>query len=213
MDAQEVLRAARSGAAPSSWSVLPLQRDWVLRSVLRWAVVAVLAFLIFVPVLLTTVPDNYAKGTGSVVITTLLLLLTASAAFGSAGVALYDLWRLKRAGDFLIVITPDEFVQAAPGKVVHVPMENIECVTLRGLRTPVQESVEDVRALSQANPLTRLVRPARPRQTKQSPSLAFLDMRTDSEVLVARDEAHGDLFSLSRLLEINSDAKRRSRTR
>lgn len=213
MDAQEVLGMARSGAAPSSWSVLPLQRDWVLRSVLRWAGVAVLAFLIFVPVLLTTVPDNYTKGTGSALITSLLLLLLASAAFGSAGVALYDLWRLRRAADFLIVITPDDFVQAAPRKVVHVPMEHIESVTLRGVRMPVRESSEDLRALSQESPLTRFTRPPRPHQAKQSPSLAFLDTRTDSEVLVARDEAHGDLLSLSRLLEINSDAKRRSRIR
>lgn len=213
MDAQGVLTTARSGAAPSTWSVLPLRRDWLQQSVLRWAVVAVLAFAMFVPVLLITIPDNFTKGTGSIVITSLLLLLLASAAFGSAGVAIYDLWRLTRAADFLIVITPDDFVKAAPGKVIHVPMEHIESVTLRGVQAPVQESFADLQALAQTSPLTRFMRSPRPRQPKQQPSLAFLDTRTNAEVLVARDEAHGDLFSLSRLLEINSDAKRRSRTR
>ncbi len=212
MDAHEVLETVRSGAAPSTWSVLPLRRDWLLRSVLQWAVIAVLTFALFVPVVVVTVPENFTHGVVGAVITTLLLGILGVAAFGSAGVALYDLWRLNHMADYLIVITPDDFVKAGPRSVIHVPMEHVDYITLRGAKTSADESFQDVNSINQANPYSRLIHMPRPRQPKQAPSLAFLDTRTNQEVLVARDEAHGDLFSLNRLLEINSEAKRRSRT-
>lgn len=212
MDAHEVLETVRSGAAPSTWSVLPLRRDWLLRSVLQWAVVAVLTFALFVPALVITVPDNFTRGAVGAVITALLLVTLGAAAFGSAGVALYDLWRLSHMDDYLIVITPDDFVRAAPRGVVHVPIADIDYITVHGATPPVEQGMQDVRSMNQTNAYSRLIHAPRPRQPRQAPSLAFLDTRTNTAVIVARDAAYGDLYSMSRLLEINSEAKRRSRT-
>jgi hypothetical protein len=141
-----------------------------------------------------------------------LLLSLGAVAVGGAVIAIYDLRRLQRAEQYLIVITPDDYVKAEPGRVTHVPMEHIAYVTLRGVRIPGEESrgqLEEAEAMRTGRFNRNAPRP--PRGKQGAPSLAFVDTRDDSEVLVATDDAHADLPSLQHLLQIHSDAKQRTR--
>jgi hypothetical protein len=213
MNADDVLARARSGLAPDHWSVLPLRREVVRRSVRNWSALAVVGFALFIPAAITTIPHNYALGGFSVCATTFLLLALGAVAVGGAGIAIYDLRRLQRAEQYLMVITPDDFVKAEPGRVTHVPMEHVAYVTLRGVWIPgddPHERLHDVPG-QRGDRFNRLATPRPTPRKRGAPSLAFVDTRDDSEVLVATDDAHADLPSLLHLLQIHSDAKQRTR--
>jgi hypothetical protein len=221
MEAHEVLATARSGSAPTTWTILPLRKDRVTWSAVRWALLAVVGLIFLIPVYLTTVPDNFEHGATGAIMTALLLLVLAFIAFGSAGVSIADVQRLRHADDYLLVLTPDDYVKAEPGgKVTHVPMEHVAYVTMRGVDTsqPVRDPYGDAydRGLPGQRITStlgiRLTGVSLRRKPKGPPSLAFLDTRTDTEVVVARDDSMGDLPSLEHLLNSYSDAKARSRT-
>src|SRR5262245_35999713 len=136
MDAQMVLATARSESVPQTWTVLPLQRDHVRRSVINWGLLSLVGFILLIPVFISTVPSNFQASRGSSVVTGCLLLILAAVAFGSLGIAAYDVFRLLHGEEYMIVITPDDYVKAERGKVTHVPMEHIAYVTLRGIKMP-----------------------------------------------------------------------------
>lgn len=221
MDAHEVLATARSGSAPTTWTILPLRKDRVTWSAVRWALLAVVGLIFLIPVYLTTVPDNFEHGPTGAVLTAVLLLVLAFIAFGSAGISISDVQRLRHADEYLLVLTPDDYVKAEPGgKVTHVPMEHVAYVTMRGVNTnqPLSDPLSDPYDRGQyGQRITstlglRLTGFTIRRKPKGPPSLAFLDTRTDTEVLVAQDDSMGDLPSIEHLLNSYSDAKARSRT-
>ncbi len=214
MDAQQIVDIARSDAPlPSGWFVWPLRRDYVRRVLLGWAATAVVGLLLFIPALFVTIPSNFEHGFTGIVVTLLLLLLLGGVALGSLGIAAYDAWRLVNAERFLLVMTPDDYLKAEPGKLEHVPMEFVDYVTLKGVTSPF-ESAAATSAATRSGSMGRLLGSrAFTRQPKRAPSLAFMDKRDKREVVVATDESYDALVALDQVLNMHSEAKQRSRSR
>ena len=212
MDAQAVLATARSGNVPSSWFVWPLRRDYVLRSAIGWACAAVFGFVLFIPACLVSLPAFPQRSVLGIVFTSTILLLLGAVAFGSTAIAVADVLRLRRSNDYLLVMTPDDYVKAEPGKITHVPLEHIGDIILRGVKTPDEQR-------EQANMFTRGARfgmgmglsPIR-REPASPPSLSFFDQRTDEKVVVGRDDSYDSLATLEQILSEVVRAKQRRKT-
>jgi hypothetical protein len=216
MDAQQIMSTVRSGQVPVGWNIWPLNVERVRKGLLSWFGIALLGFVLFIPAALATIPANFEHGAGGAFVTLLLLAVLATLAFGGLSIVLYDIWRLRHADEFYIVMTPDDFVETAPRRTVHVPMEYVKYVTLRGARASQQEAVQDVasvrgRAGSGSVGTISITPYMRPRQPRTSPSLAFVDARDDSVVKVASDDSFENLFVLEQVLSDLSSRKQRSR--
>ena len=213
MDAEAMLATARSDQVPSAWNVWPLNRDRVKRSVLGWAAVGLFGLILLVGAVAATVPVNFERGTLAVIVTSLLLLILATMAFGGLGIAVYDLWRLLHADEFWLVITPDDYLMAQPGKLTHVPMESIGYITLRGVKSPQMREMERNRQnMEHSNTITRMSNIFIPRrQPASAPSLAFVDLRNEGQVVVGTDNSFDDLYVIEDVLQFMVEAKHRSR--
>src|SRR5215469_5660280 len=138
MDAETILATARSGGAPGTWVVWPLRRNFMRNSSLKWLGLSVVGFLFFIPVVLSTVPDIFSLRGVGFVLTGIIILAVGALAFGALSIAVYDGWRLLHADDYWLVITPDDYVKLMPGnRITHVPLENVESITLKGVRPPI----------------------------------------------------------------------------
>lgn len=212
MDAQAVLTTARSGDVPSSWFVWPLRRDYVLRSAFAWAGAALLGLVLFIPACISALPTFPHRTTGGIIFTSVILLVLGALAVGGAGISIYDFYRLKRANDYWLVLTPDEFVKAEPGKVVHVPLEHVGDIIMRGVKLP-QDDRESANSLIRSGVLGNVLGTGRlKREPKTPPSLSFLDRRTDKSVVVSTDESFDSLITLEQILSDTVRAKQRRRT-
>ena len=215
MDAQVILEKARSTNVPDSWNIWPLHVERVRRSAIGWAACALVGFVLLVPVVIATIPYDFTHGTGLSVFATLVLALVGVVAFGSLAIAIYDIWRLVHADDYLLVITPDDYLRVGPGnKQTHVPMEDIAYVTMRGVKVQVPYDAVRQADFSNLSPIKRLTRMAgnfyTPREPKRAPVLAFMDTRTNTEVVVATDNSFDDLATIEQVLTYLMDAKKRS---
>ena len=211
MDAQAVLTTVRSGDVPSSWFVWPLRRDYVLRSAVLWSGAALLGLVLFIPASIATLPSFPQRHTGGIIFTSVILLLLGALAIGGAGLSIYDFYRLKNAHDYWLVLTPDEFVKAEPRKVVHVPLEYVGDIIMRGVKLPEDER-ESANALMRSGALGHLFGGVRlRREPKTPPSLSFIDRRTDKSVVVSTDESFESLFTLEQILSDTVHAKQRRR--
>jgi hypothetical protein len=214
MDAQTILSTARSGSVPSDWNVWPLRVDVVRRGLLGWVGAGLVGLVLFAGAAKATIPSNFEQGGFAIVVTLLLLGMLAVVGFGGFGVVIYDLWRLAHADEYLLVITPDDFVRATPGHIVHVPIENISFITLRGVRPPRFSGPSDAPsgAAGQRLPSSIRISPLAPvRQPRSSPSLAFVDTRDDAEVVVATDDSFESMYVLEQVLSDRVAAKERRR--
>ena len=213
MEVEAVLATARSGQIPQYWTVWTLRRDIVSRSALRWAAVSVFGFILFIPALFVTVPGNFTGSGIKLFFTSVLLLALGATAVGSLCIALYDVWRVLHADDFLIVMTPDDYVKSEPNRITHVPMEHVAYVTMRGVKNPMEEQAQLADPYLQPDRyrFMRGVVMVR-REPAHSPSLAFLDTRTDREVVVATDDSFEALPALEYVLQNHVYNKQRSRT-
>src|SRR5262245_46539341 len=106
MEAAEILSTARSSDAPSNWIILPLQRRQVGSAILGWAVGTILGLGLFVALFASTWPDNFQKGAGGIIITSLFLAMLGFTGVGSLWLLIQDSMRLMRAKQSIIVITP-----------------------------------------------------------------------------------------------------------
>lgn len=215
MEPEMVLGTARSGNLPSGWNVWPLRRDRVRRSIYGWAATSLVAFAILIPVSVVTVPGNFEHGNLGFFTTGLLLAILAVVAVGGLCICFYDVWRLRHADDYLLVMTPEDLVKAEPKKVTHVPMDKIGYITLRGVkraeyRPQTSPSLDDMRrqqredlasaSLGPGAMLNRMVGSNFRRKPPESPSLAFVDLRDDSEVVLATDNTFDELAALHDVL-------------
>src|SRR6185437_4478749 len=189
MDAQAILETARSGNVPDTWNVWPLRVERVRRSALGWGLCALAGFIILIPVVMSTIPYDFTHGTALAIFAIVILMLVGAVAFGSLGVAVYDLWRLIHAREYLLVITPEDYLRLGPrNKQTHVPIEDIAYVTMKGVK--VNDPYAEARAASASNmsAMKRISHVAgsfySPREPKRAPTLAFLDTRTNTEVVV-----------------------------
>lgn len=219
MDAETILATARSGDAPGTWVVWPLRRNFIRNSSLKWLGLSVVGFLLFIPVVLSTVPGIFSERGFEFVLTGIIILALAALAFGALGIAIYDGWRLLHAGDYWLVITPDDYVKLTPGhKVTHVPLEYVESITLKGVRVPIETAETPFDGTARGvSPIFRgPLRLSNYRRQRATPaSLAFIDTRTGHEVVVATDAAFDDLHGIEYVLSMQADAKQRqiNRTR
>jgi hypothetical protein len=213
MDTEILLSMARSDNVPSEWNVWPLHRSRVKRSVFSWAAIGLFGLALFIGALVATVPENFTRGSLALVVTSVVLLILATMAFGGLGLAIYDFWRLRHADEFLLVITPDDYVKAQPGKVTHVPMDSIGHITLKGVKSPQAREVDRYRQnIEHSNTMTRMSNIFMPRrQPATAPSLAFIDLRDDTPVVVGTDNSFDDLYVIEDVLQYLVDAKHRSR--
>lgn len=213
MDAQAALATARSGNVPSNWFVWPLRRDYVLRSAIQWAGASLFGFVLFIPACIVTLPSFPHRTTAGILFTSMLLLLFGALAFGGAAISIYDFYRLRHADDYMLLLTPEDFIKGEPRKITHVPLEHIGDITMRGVKTPDEER-ETARSLMRSGVLGNMFGSARLRREPQSPpSLAFRDLRTDKVVTVSTDQSYESLIVLEQILSDTVRAKQRQRIR
>ncbi|MGE5333075.1 MAG: hypothetical protein ACM3N4_00110 [Nitrososphaerota archaeon] len=218
MDAQTILENARSDRVPDSWNVWPLRVERVRRSALGWSASAVVGFALLIPVAIATIPYDFTHGVGLSIFAAVLLTLIGAVAIGSLSIAIYDIWRLRHASEYLLVITPDDYLRAAPGnKLTHVPVDDIAYVTMRGVKLNAAYEPMQQADFSNLTPFKRVSRIAgnfySPREPKRAPVLAFMDTRTNTEVVVATDNSFDDLATIEQVMSYLVDAKKRSKVR
>lgn len=212
MEVDAVLQQVRSGNAPTNWNVWPLRRNIVLRSALGWTFVGVVGLAFLVIVAVATIPGNFMLNGVSFALTGMLLIVLAIMGFGGVGIAIFDFWRLRHADEYLLVMTPQDFIKAEPRRVTHVPMTHVSYVTLRGVKHPVERDLEAQRnGLTLASHMlgTWVGNFGKPRV---APSLAFVDSRTDREVVVSSDKSFDELIALEEVLLIHAKGKERTYT-
>ena len=216
MDAQTILDTARSGKVPDTWNVWPLRVERVRRSALGWSLCALAGFIILIPVVISTIPYNFTHGTTLAIFAIVILMLVGAVAFGSLGIAIYDIWRIMHAREYLLVITPEDYLRIGPhNKRTHVPIENIAYVTMKGVKVNDPYAAARAADTSNMSALKRISHVAgnfySPREPKRAPTLAFLDTRTNTEVVVATDDSFDDIATpLVPIRRIGAQTARRS---
>lgn len=213
MDGASIVEQARSDRPPSEWNIWPLRRDFVRTSAIKWGLLAIVGFAIFIPVAVQVIPADFiGTGTGEKLFAIVMLALLGALAFGSAGIVANDVWRLLHANDYLLVITPDMFVKATPGHIVSTPLENVTNVTLNGIALASDTGVDlppprfgglplvapSLRSIDNAAG-SRGTTPPRPR-ARGAASLAYQDSRDDKTVTVCTDDAFDNMAAIYELL-------------
>jgi hypothetical protein len=214
MEAAEILERARAGEeSPPGWLVLPLQKRRVATGILGWAFGILIGFGLFAFIASATIPYNYQHGFVTGCFATVLLGGSMFIGIGSLWALVIDARRLQRADHYLIVITPDEFVKQEGNTIVHVPLTYVRHVTARGAPPPERpapgsNSLRDIPSAGEhlgGFIFGRAFFPQGFRQRRKRmrtpTTLAFMDTRNDSEVVVATDNSYGDTFEIAAYLK------------
>lgn len=214
MEAVEILERTRTGEAlPHGWLVFPLARSKVIVGLVGWVFATILGLGLFALMASIVIPSNYQQGFISILFTTLLLLLFLFVGLGSVWSVIQDIRRLTQLNQHVIVITPEDFVKQEGEKVIHVPLAYVRHVTARGTPPPdrtapkepgvrqVQGVGENMAGFLFGRGLTSAGIRYRRNRMRTPTSLAFVDSRNDSEVIVINDTSHGDPFMIAALLK------------
>ena len=121
MDIQEILSRVRSNDVPGSWDVWRLRSDRVSQDLGLFVFGAILGLFFFVIAFFAMVPGNFQNGIGPAIPSFVLLVVLATLGFGSLGLVIHDVVRLRRASQYLLIMTPDDFVKVEPGRITQVP--------------------------------------------------------------------------------------------
>ena len=209
MDVQEILAQARQQEPPQEWVVLPLLRDKLIWGMIGWALGIIVGLGLFALLLPVVFPYNFVHGTFSAIVTAILLGVLLFIGLGSAWSLLVDIRRLSNRDNYLIVITKEDFVKQEGQKVLQVPLMYVRHVTARGTpppdRTAPQEnSVRQIPGIGESvtgfffgRGLVPSGQSWRRKRMRTPTTLAFVDGRTDDEVLVVNDGAYGDPFIIA----------------
>lgn len=190
---------------PGTWMIFPLQRQKVMLGILGWifgVIVGALLLIFLVPIM---IPHNYQSGLFAAIFSTVLLGVVLYVFLGSIWLLIIDILRLSQPDRHIIIITPEDFVKREGKKIIHVPLRYIEHITARGT-PPIERSAAevDLRPAGVGEGLAGffLGRRAaagtrqggrRRRRRRHTPiTLAFIDIRTDREVVVVVDKAYGE---------------------
>ena len=214
MEAAEILERARASGeeTPPGWIVLPLLRNKLISGMFGWAVGALIGFGLFTFIAYVTIPYNFKTSFFTGCFATVLMLITLFIGFGSIWSFVMDARRLRHIEQYMIVITPDDFVKQERDKIVHVPLMYVRHVTARGTPPPDRKAPRDaMREVPGAGEnvagfiFGRAFFPSgqrfRRRRMRTPTTLAFLDSRDDSEVVVTTDASYGDPFEIAAYLK------------
>ncbi len=214
MNAEEILETARtSSTLPHGWIVLPLSRTKVVLGIVGWLFGIVLGLGLFIIALFATIPSNFQHGIGIEIFTLILFAVLLFIGLGSIWMLVQDILRVMNAHKHIIVITPQDFVKQEGNKIVTVPLTSIRYVTARGTpppdRTAPRGSVvsqmpsmgERMSGFFLGQAATREGARTHRRHRRTPTTLAFVDTRTDDEVVVVTDGSYGDPFMIAALLK------------
>jgi hypothetical protein len=215
MEASEILEKARAGGElPHGWVVLPLLRNKVRVGILGWIVGAVLGFGFFAVLVPLMIPHNYLYGPIPALISTLILGMMLFVGIGSVWQIIVDTRRLVEADKHIIVITPDEFVMQDRDKIIHVPLMYVRYITARGIVPPDQPAPKGAVVSNMPHAgenlsgflfgrgfIPTISRWRVRRRAKHTPSmLAFIDSRTNTEVIIKDYNLYGDPSTIATLM-------------
>jgi hypothetical protein len=207
MEAQEILEHARQpGDLPEGWTVIPLDRKAVRMAVLGWAGGAVVGFGLCV--LLWT-----AVHTAISIFHVIVFAVLGFVGVGSLVLLADKVRQLIDADRFLIVMTPDTFVEQTGNRLVALPMHEIGHITLRGVfGGDTSYATRDERDYRTAvvSPIQLLGGRQTHRRRRTPDSLAFVDLRDGSDITVAKDNAFTELPILDELLRNYVEAARKA---
>jgi hypothetical protein len=215
MDSTEILERAKvNGDAPHGWIILPLVQRKVITGILGWIFGAIVGLGLFAFMASIMIPHNYQSGTASAIVTTILLGVVLYVGLGSVWALIMDARRLRQADKHIIVITPEDFVKQEGSKIIQVPLMYVRHVTARGGRPPEpvrnsQRSTirempgvgENIAGLFFGRRNVSSDGAVRRKRMRTPTTLAFIDSRSDSEVIVVTDGAYGDPFMIAGLLK------------
>lgn len=216
MEATEILEKARAGGElPKGWVVLPLLRKKVRLGILGWIAGVIIGFGFFALMVPVMIPHNYLYGPIPALISTLLLGMVLFIGIGSAWQIIIDTRRLIEADKYMIVITPDEFVMQNRDQIIHVPLINVRYVTARGIVPPDQTAPKGAVVSNMPHVgenlsgflfgrgfIPTISRWRERRRAKHTPSmLAFIDSRTNSEVIIRDYNLYGDPVKIATFIQ------------
>lgn len=199
---------------PGDWLVFTLIRQKVIVGIIGWIAGALAGGLLFAFMAPVMIPHNYQNGVASAVFSTIILAVVLYVCLGSIWATITDILRLRHADKHLIIITPTDFVKQEGNKIIHVPLEYIQHVTARGSQ-PVDRSLntarEDANTASAGSRIGGIFfggafsesssRRTKRKRSRVPSSLAFIDSRTDKEVVVVTDKAYGDPYYIAAQLK------------
>lgn len=209
MDASSILERARSGNPPSEWNVWPLRQDFVRVSAIKWALLGVVGFGLLIPAGFATIPSDFTSTDSAArLFAMIILILLATIAFGGIGIAIHDVWRLTHARDYWLIITPETFIKAEPGRVIETPLEHIHGLTLKGVSLPTGENSSASVMMSPFPMTNRMISFANAarvpgvshKRARGNASLAYRDMRSNKIVTVCTDDSFDQMGAIYELL-------------
>lgn len=217
MESDQILAKVNAGESlPDSWLVFPLLRQQLILALFGWVGGMILGGGLFALMAPIMIPHNYQNGVFSAIVSTVLLAIVLYVFIGSIWAFISDLRRLQHISQHVIIITPNDFVQQEGQKITHVPLEYVKHVTARGT-PPVDRSLETARQDAQISSVGASMAgffvgrgvaesgqrgAGSVRKRMRTPTtLAFIDERTDKEVIVVTDKAYGDPFSIAAYLK------------
>jgi hypothetical protein len=211
--AQILAQVSTEEDVPHDWLVFTLLRQKVLLGIVGWIVGALMGGTLFAFMAPIMIPHNYQLGVAAAIFSTILLAVVLYVCLGSLWAIVVDIQRLRHADRHMIIITPTDFVKQEGRRVVHVPLEYVQYVTARGT-PPVDRSLEGARQDTRAGNMSEGMgglffgrRGMRRKRSRTPNTLAFVDSRSDAEVIVTTDQAYGDPFYIAAHLKKYADAR------
>ena len=216
MEATEILEKARAGGElPNGWVVLPLLRNKVRLGILGWIAGAIVGFGFFALMVPLMIPHNYLYGLIPALISTVILGMMLFVGIGSVWQIIVDTRRLLEADKHFIVITPDEFVMQDGEEIRHVPLMYIRNITARGIVPPDRTAPQGAVVSNMPHVgenlsgflfgrgfIPTISRWRARRRAKHTPSmLAFIDSRTNTEVIIRDYNLYGDPSKIAILMK------------
>ncbi len=216
MEATEILDKARAGGElPNGWVVLPLLRNKIRLSILGWIAGVIVGFGLFTLMVPYMIPHNYLYGPIPALVSTLVLGMVLFVGIGSVWQVIVDTRRLLEADKHIIVITPDEFVMQDGEKIIHVPLVSVRHVTAHGIVPPDRTAPKGAVVSNMPHAgenlsgflfgrgfIPTISRWRLRRRAKHTPSmLAFIDSRTNTEVIIRDYNLYGDPTKIASLMQ------------
>ncbi len=209
MEAQAILDTARApGDPPDNWTVIPLDRRSVRMSILGWLGGMLLGMGLGALLFFAALPSIS-------LFIWLVLGVLAFVGIGSHWLMAQKTRQLLDAARYIIVMTPDLYVQQTGGRLVAVPMGDITSITLRGVfgGLPHGGARDMAQPPSFGLMINQFFGGSQTHRTRRTPdSLAFVDNRDQSVVVVAEDKSFAELPVIEELLRNYVENALRART-